>query len=85
MLPSAIPCTAAYATINPGRIVLLKVLTIARPKPTRSEIKTIPPPRLSVHAKPPAISKTPSNIPVRVTTSSIVMRPVRADDAAGAL
>ena len=44
-----------------------------------------PPPRLSVHAPAPTVTRTAKRIAVRVTTSSIVIRPVRSDDAAGEL
>jgi hypothetical protein len=33
----------------------------------------------------PTVTAIPKSIPVRATTSSIVIRPVRSDDAAGAL
>jgi hypothetical protein len=33
----------------------------------------------------PTMTAIPKSIPVRATTSSIVIRPVRSDDAAGAL
>ena len=44
-----------------------------------------PPPRLSVQATAPTDTRTANKIPVRVTTSSIVIRPVRNDEAAGEL
>jgi hypothetical protein len=44
-----------------------------------------PPPRLSDHATAPTVTRTANITAVRATTSSIVIRPVRNDDAAGVL
>ena len=68
-----------------GRTVLLNELTMASTNPPSRPTMSAPPPKLSVHAPAPVTTSTANKIPVRVTTSSIVMRPIRSDDAAGAL
>jgi len=64
---------------------LLKLITIARTKPPRNPTSTAPRPKFAFHANAPTTTKIANKNPVFATTSSIVMRPVRIDEAAGAL
>ncbi|CAB4673710.1 unannotated protein [freshwater metagenome] len=68
-----------------GRTVFPNEITMARIKPPNTPSISAPPPRLEVQATAPTATNTANKIPVRVMTSSIVIRPVRIEDAAGAL
>ena len=48
-------------------------------------MRSAPPPSFKVQATLPTPTKTTNRSAVRATTSSIVIRPVRIEDAAGAL
>ena len=84
-MPSAKPSRPAYATTNPGLIDLLKLIAIAIPNAPKNPISSAPCPRFALHASAPTTTKIANKNPVFATTSSIVMRPVRIDEAAGAL
>jgi len=85
IVPRASPWQAAYAIASAGLTVLLKILTMAKTNPPMKPNNNAVAPKLSVQATAPTETSTANKIAVRVTTSSIVIRPVRIDDAAGVL